>query len=71
MQAERGLCIHHNSEVLRPDGLINHVIEFVINRQDTVVICFQPLSHEGIHGCKVVAVSLVSRGWGDTICLMG
>ena len=57
MQAERGLCIHHYSEALRPDGLINHVIEFVINRQDTVVICFQPLSHEGIHGCKVVAVS--------------
>ncbi len=30
MQAERGLCIHHYSEALRPDGLINHVIEYVI-----------------------------------------
>ena len=29
MQAERGLCIHHYSEALRPDGLINHVIEYI------------------------------------------
>ena len=32
--------------------------------QVDVVICFQAISHDGIHGCKVVASTIYSTGLG-------